>query len=211
MPRSKPTAALVLALARGVAGAKRASKAAAAAAAQAAQADTTWRIAVIVTLFVLVLTLLALNHVTRPFKFWGFSRAAAPFNGGDPKPPKPEPPTPFDEARTRRMKRMFQKYATRDDDGMIAASNLGELFADCGHAVPSAEELQGLLNRYPSHNDRDEAVGAVVKIGFEAFLKMAKFLEDEEQRKQGETTFFGQIYQQFVSSNNLAAMAGESS
>ena len=157
------------------------------------------------------LTLLALNHVTRPFKFWGFSRAAAPFNGGDPKPPKPEPPTPFDEARTRRMKRMFQKYATRDDDGMIAASNLGELFADCGHAVPSAEELQGLLNRYPSHNDRDEAVGAVVKIGFEAFLKMAKFLEDEEQRKQGETTFFGQIYQQFVSSNNLAAMAGESS
>ena len=54
-------------------------------------------------------------------------------------------------------------------------------------------------------------MGAVVKIGFEAFLKMAKFLEDEEQRKQGETTFFGQIYQQFVSSNNLAAMAGESS
>ena len=134
MPRSMPAAALVLALAQGVAGAKRASKAAAAAAAQAAQADTTWRIAVIVTLFVLVLTLLALNHVTRPFKFWGFSRAAAPFNGGDPKPPKPEPPTPFDEARTRRMKRMFQKHATRDDDGMIAASNLGELFADCGHA-----------------------------------------------------------------------------
>ena len=161
MPRSMPAAALVLALAQGVAGAKRASKAAAAAAAAAqADDDTTWRIAVIVTLFVLVLTLLALNHVTRPFKFWGFSRAAAPFNGGDPKPPKPEPPTPFDEARTRRMKRMFQKYATRDDDGMIAASNLGELFADCGHAVPSAEELQGLLNRYPSHNDRDEAVGA---------------------------------------------------
>ena len=48
---------------------------------------------------------------------------------------------------------------------MIAASNLDELFADCGLAVPSAEELQGLLNRYPSHNDRDEAVGAVRRSG----------------------------------------------
>ena len=106
-----------------------------------------------------------------------------------------------------------EKLDLRAAQSLLAGSvgNLGELFADCGHAVPSAEELQGLLNRYPSHNDRDEAVGAVVKIGFEAFLKMAKFLEDEEQRKQGETTFFGQIYQQFVSSNNLAAMAGESS
>ena len=71
--------------------------------------------------------------------------------------------------------------------------------------------LQALLNRCPSHDDRDESAGAVVQIGFEAFLQMAKHLEDEQQRRQGETTFFGKIYQQFVSSNNLAAMAADSS
>ena len=106
----------------------------------------------------------------------------------------------------------FERYAARDGDSrLIAASDVGELFADCGHAVPSAAELQALLNRYPSHDDRDESAGAVVQIGFEAFLQMAKHLEDEQQRRQGETTFFGKIYQQFVSSNNLAAMAADSS
>ena len=77
--------------------------------------------------------------------------------------------------------------------------------------MPSAAELQALLDRYPSHDDRDESAGSVVQIGFESFLQMAKRLEDDEQRRQGETTFFGKIYQQFVSSNNLAAMAAESS
>jgi len=118
--------------------------------------------------------------------------------------PAPEPVSPFDEARTRRFKRMFQKYSS--DDGTISEGDLAKLFVDCGKDVPPSG-LQDLLNRYPCRDERDEP--GPVKIGFEAFLKMAKHLEDQPDQVFKPGSFFEQIYQKFVSSNNLVELSKE--
>ena len=59
---------------------------------------------------------------------------------------------PFDAKRTRRFKRMFDKYC--DPGGLIGEADLSKLFEDCGTAGPtSAAGLYDLLERFKSHDD----------------------------------------------------------
>ena len=137
---------------------------------------------------------------------------------------------PFDAKRTRRFKRMFDKYC--DPGGLIGEADLSKLFEDCGTAGPtSAAGLYDLLERFKSHDDgaREDAkeglkvrvmlswMGAspdsasaraplpmrVSQVSFEGFLEMAKYLEETQSNPGPEPSFFGSIYTQFISSNSL--------
>ena len=137
------------------------------------------------------------------------------------------PATPFDEAKTRRFRRMFDKYCD-PNDRMIGEGDLGQLFEDCGAARPAVADgaLQQMLDdagapylvdRFACSAETGEP--GVIKINFEAFLSLAHALEqqpaqaddgtqDEMGRAKGDTpSFFGRIYKAFVSSNNLSELA----
>ena len=100
--------------------------------------------------------------------------------------------TPFDAAKTRRLKRMFDSY-DKTGNGTINEDHLRSLFLDCDQDI-SPSEIKEVLKRYEYSSDP--------AVTFEPFLEMVKDLEQDPGSLKED--LFGRIWKRFVSNNNLA-------
>ena len=96
--------------------------------------------------------------------------------------------SPYDEAHTRRFQRVFVKY-DKDKSSTINQEELSGLLKDCGREA-SAARAGGLIAKHMGE-------GGAGELDFATFLRMVKELEDENK------DFFGYVWYQFNSSNNL--------